>query len=456
MSVYAVPVLLIPKKDETLKDVPINKITIKYRHFIPRLDDMLDELHGSCYFSKIDLKSGYNQIRIREGDEWKIAFKTKYGLHEWLVMPFGLTNAPSTFMHLMNHSLKEHLEHLRNVLHVLRKEKLYANFDKCSFCTKQVIFLGFIISSKGVEVDEEKVRAIKEWPTPKTLSEVRSFHGLASFCRRFVKDFSTLAALLTEIVKKSEEEQERAFNSLKEKLINAPLLVLPNFTKSFEIESDASGISIGAILMQEGHPIAYFSEKLSGATLNYPTYDRVVCPNEIPTNLAALSHAKRHLKGQGKLKKRHAKWLEFIKQFSYVIKYKKGKENVVAYAYVLSTLNVKLLGFEYVKELYVIHPDFSHIYVVKRMYIMSSIRMMTFCLKEISFVCLKVLYTHGGGLMRHFVIKKTLSTLHEHFYWPHMKHDVEEICDKCITCKKSKSKVNPHGLYTPLPISNAP
>ncbi|RDX81492.1 hypothetical protein CR513_37815, partial [Mucuna pruriens] len=269
-----IPILLVPKKDGTwgmcVDWQAINKIIVKYRHHIPRLDDMLDKLHGSCYFSKIDLKSGYHQIRIREGDEWKTAFKTKYELYGWLVIPFGLTNVPSTLMLLMNHelhsflgkfvvvyfydiliynkSLKEYLEHLRSVLHMLRKEKLYANFDKCSFCTEQVIFLGFVNSSKGVKVDEKK-------------------------------DFSTPVTPLIEIMKKSvrfkwEEEQERTFNSLKEKLTNAPLLVLPNFTKSFEIESDASGMDIGAVLMQEGHPIAYFSEKLSGATLNYPTYDK--------------------------------------------------------------------------------------------------------------------------------------------------------------------------------------
>ena len=228
LSPCSVPVLLVPKKDGTWRMCvdcrAINKITVKYRHPIPRLDDMLDELHGSCIFSKIDLKSDYHQIRMREVDEWKTAFKTRYGLYEWLVMPFGLTNAPSTFMRLMNHILRayignfvvvyfddiliysknldEHVNHLQKVLLVLRNEKLYANLQKCSFCTSQIEFLGYIVSTKGIAVDEEKVKAIREWPTPKMITEVRSFHGLASFYKRFVKNFSSIAAPLTEVIKK--------------------------------------------------------------------------------------------------------------------------------------------------------------------------------------------------------------------------------------------------------------
>jgi len=216
-------------------------------------------------------------------------------------MPFGLTNAPSTFMRLMNHilrhfigkfvvvyfddilvynlNLNDHIEHLRSVLLVLRDEKLYANFEKCTFCKSEVIFLGFVVSAQGVKVDEEKMKAIKDWPRLKCMSEVRSFHGLASFYRHFVPNFSTLAAPLNEIVKKNVvfswgKEQEEVFNALKDKLMNAPVLALPNFAKTFEIECDASDIGIGAVLLQEGHPIAYFSEKLSGAHANYSTYDK--------------------------------------------------------------------------------------------------------------------------------------------------------------------------------------
>ncbi|KAH9724547.1 Endonuclease [Citrus sinensis] len=512
MSPCAVPVLLVPKKDGTWRMCvdcrAINKITVKYRHPIPRLDDMLDELHGSCVFSKIDLKSGYHQIRIREGDEWKTAFKTKYGLYEWLVMPFGLSNAPSTFMRLMNHVLRafigkfvvvyfddiliyskgldEHIEHLQSVLTVLRKEKLYANLKKCSFCTNQIVFLGYVVSAKGIEVDEEKVKAIKEWPTPKSVSEVRSFHGLASFYRRFVKDFSTLAAPLTEIVKKHVgfkwgSEQEKAFNLIKEKLVSAPLLALPDFTKTFEIECDASGIGIGAVLIQEGRPIAYFSEKLGGAALNYPTYDKemyalvraletwqhYLLPKEfvIHTDHESL----KHLKGQGKLHKRHAKWVEFIEPFPYVIKYKQGKENVVADALsrryaLISTLNAKLLGFEYIKELYANDPDFANVFnacekvTFGKFYKHDGLlfRENKLCVPHSSLRELLVREAHGGGLMGHFGIAKTLDVLKEHFFWPHMKRDVERICEKCITCKHAKSRVLPHGLYNPLPIPSEP
>ncbi|XP_057999315.1 uncharacterized protein LOC131178374 [Hevea brasiliensis] len=329
-------------------------------------------------------------------------------------------------------NMHDHLLHLRQVFEVLRKEHLYANLKKCTFCMDKVIFLGFVVSGKGIEVDEDKVRAIREWPTPKSVSDVRSFHGLASFYRRFVKDFSTIASPLNEVVKKNVgfkwgEEQEHAFNSLKEKLCSAPLLALPDFSKTFEIECDASGVGIGAVLKQERRPIAYFSEKLSGATLNYSTYDKelyalvraletwqhYLWPKEfvIHSNHESL----KYLKGQNKLNKRHAKWSEFIEGFPYVIQYKQGKENVVADALsrrytLLSMLDARLLGFEHVKEMYANDDDFGKVFAFRehaaydKFYRHNGFlfRENKLCVPKCSIRELLVKESHAGGLMGHF------------------------------------------------------
>jgi hypothetical protein len=297
-----------------------------------------------------------------------------------------------------------------------------------------------------------------------------------------VCDFSSLASPLTEVIKKNVpfkwgKEQEKAFNLIKEKLTNAPLLVLPNFAKTFEIECDASGIGIGAVLMQEGRPVAYFSEKLSGAALNYPTYDKemyalvralenwqhYLWPKEfvIHTDHESL----KHLKGQQRLNRRHAKWVEFIETFPYVIRYKQGKENVVADALsrryaLLSILDTKLLGFEYIKDLYAPDSDFGEVFNACEKVAFGKFyrhdgflfRENKLCVPMCSLRELFVREAHGGGLMGHFGVAKTLGILHDHFFWPHMKRDVERICEKCITCKQAKSKLKPHGLYTPLPI----
>jgi Reverse transcriptase (RNA-dependent DNA polymerase) len=212
MSPCAVPALLVPKKDGSFRmcvdSRAINKITIKYHFPIPFPDDMVYQLHGASVFSKIDLRSGYHQIRMRPDDEWKMIFKTHDGLYEWLVMPFGLSNAPSTFMRLMNLVFKsfigrfmviyfddilvystgesEHLEHFRQVFEVLAKQKLYINLKKCEFLTSSLVFLGYVVSAEGIHIDPSKVDAIISWPIPANIHDVRSFHGLASFYHRFI------------------------------------------------------------------------------------------------------------------------------------------------------------------------------------------------------------------------------------------------------------------------------
>ncbi|PKU66458.1 RNA-directed DNA polymerase [Dendrobium catenatum] len=303
-SPCAVPALLVPKKDGTYRmcidSRAVNKITVKYRFPIPRIDDIFDQLHGATIFSKIDLRSGYHQIRLRHGDEWKTAFKTPEGLYEWTVMPFGLSNAPNTFMRLMNHilqpflnkfvvvyfddiliyssNLHDHKQHLRQILDLLREQQLFANVQKCQFATSQISFLGYNISAAGLEADPSKVEAIQSWPVPQSFTDIRRFHGLASFYRKFIQNFSTIAAPMTEILRfdrfRWSETAQASFELLKLQLSTTPTLVLPDFNQVFEVDCDASNVGIGAVLSQGGHPIAFFSEKLNDTRRKYSTYDK--------------------------------------------------------------------------------------------------------------------------------------------------------------------------------------
>src|SRR4051812_3193876 len=465
LSPCVVPVILVPKPDDTQRMFmdcrPINAITVRSRHPIPRLDNMLDELSGATLFSKIDLKSGYHQIHMSVGDEWKTSFKTKLGLYEWLVMPFGLSNAPSTFMRLMNHILRpligkfvvvyfddiliyskcleDHVKHVREVLLILRREKLYANLSKCVFAQDKLVFLGFVVSSKGIEVDTSKIAAIHDWETPTNVGQVRNFHGLARFYRRFVKDFSTIACPLNELTKKNVpfvwgKAQQHAFNELKRKLTEAPLLVLPNFEKTFEIECDASGFGIGAVLMQEGRPVAYHSEKLDGARLNYSIYDKeffaLVRALEVwqhyllPKEFVMHSdhESLRFLKTQVTFNKRHVKWVECIESFPCVVKYKKGKQNVVADALsrknstLLAQLDFHIIGLDAIKDLYATDSFFDPIfekctinkgfddYYLHNGFLFKQNKL---CNPDSSLRRLFLQESHGGALMGHFGCENT-------------------------------------------------
>jgi hypothetical protein len=384
-------------------------------------------------------------------------------------------------------SFDEHLDHIRQVLAVLREEKLYGNITKCTFCTDRVVFLGFVVSADGIQVDEEKVKAIKDWPTPVNVSQVRSFHGLAGFYRRFVKDFSMIAAPLNNLTKKDVpfkwgDEQDQAFNELKTKLCEAPLLQLPDFGKTFEIECDASGIGIGGVLLQEGKPVAYFSEKLNGPHLNYSVYDKelyalvrvlevwqhYLLPKEFVIH--SDHEALKYLKSQGKLNRRHAKWIEFIETFPYVVKHKSGKDNIVADALsrrcaLITQLDTKVLGLESIKTLYAADADFKEPFSRcidgkgwDKYYVHDGFLFRTnkICIPACSIRPVLLQEAHEGGLAGHFGVKKTLDMLSDHFFWPHMRRDVQRHVGCCIICLKAKSRLNPHGLYTPLPIPHVP
>jgi hypothetical protein len=392
MSPCAVLALLVPKKDGSwrmcIDSRAVNKITVRYRFPIPRLDDLLDQLHGATVFSNLDLRSGYHQIRMRDGDEWKTAFKTRDGLYEWMVMPFGLSNAPSTFMRLMNHVFKpfmgkfvvvyfddilvyskseeEHLEHLQHVFQTLQEQKLYVNLKKCRFFTNSLIFLGYVVSKEGIMMDPSKVEAIISWPIPKSIHDIRSFHGLASFYRRFINGFSTIIAPITECLKggtfKWTEEAQKSFELLKQKVTEAPILILPDFSKVFEVDCDASNLGIGGVLSQEGKPSTYDKE-FYALVRSLEHWNHYLLSKEFI--LHSDDEALKYLNSQQKLNTRHAKWSEFLQAYSFSIKHKAGKLNQVADALsrrysLLNAMQVQVLGFDVVKELYKGDPDFGY------------------------------------------------------------------------------------------------
>jgi hypothetical protein len=287
----------------------LNEVTIKNKYPLPRIDDLFDQLQGAKYFSKIDLRSGYHQLRIKKADVQKTVFVTRYGQYEFTVMPFGLTNALAFFMNLMNKvfmeeldkfvvlfidniliyskSRKDHEHHLRIVLKRLRAHQLYAKLSKCEFWLEKIAFLGHILTGEGIEVDPSKVEAISKWKQPSNISEVRSFLGMAGYYRCFIKGFSSIAKPMIELLKKDNKfvwtpKCEESFQIIKKKLTSAPVLTLPDIHQNFVIFCDASRQGLGCVLMQNEKVITYASRLLKPHEQNYPTHD---------LELAAIVHA---------------------------------------------------------------------------------------------------------------------------------------------------------------------
>ncbi|KAJ9505134.1 hypothetical protein QJQ45_013443 [Haematococcus lacustris] len=393
-SPFGSAVLFVRKKDGSLRLCvdyrALNQLTIKNRYPLPRIDDLLDQLAGARVFSKIDLKSGYHQIRVAEADIHKTAFRTRYGHYEYTVMPFGLCNAPATFQRLMNdifrphldqfvlvylddiliysRSEAEHQEHLRTVLGLLRQHQLYANLSKCAFFLPSMDFLGHIISAAGIHPDPAKIRAMVEWPVPRNLNDLRSFLGSANYYRRHIHHHAHLILPLTNLLKAETPwswgpEQQEAFERVKAALASNPVVRPPDFSRPFTVKTDASLYAIGAVLSQRDdngaeYVVAYESRKLQPAEINYPTHDRELLavvhalnlwrhyllgrPFTIETDNCPITH----IMTQPHLSARQLRWTQLLAPYSFTLVHKAGKTHIVPDAlsrrpdYQLSALSV--------------------------------------------------------------------------------------------------------------------
>jgi hypothetical protein len=280
----------------------LNSLTIKNRFPLPIIDEILDELFGATYFTMLDMKAGYHQVRMRAEDEYKTAFKTHQGHYQFRVMPFGLCNAPTTFQCLMNIVLQPHLRksvlvflddmlvyskdilshvtHLREVLTLLRKHNFYLKLSKCIFAQQQLRYLSHIVSAEGVATDPSKTDDMLKWPTPTNTTELRGFLGLTGYYRKFVPHHSILSKPLTTLLKKKQfswtTSAQEAFVTLKEAMTKTPVLALPDFSQPFELETDACDTGIGAVLLQHSRPIAFLSKPLAQQHQHLSIYEKEV------------------------------------------------------------------------------------------------------------------------------------------------------------------------------------
>ncbi|GJR93907.1 putative reverse transcriptase domain-containing protein [Tanacetum coccineum] len=442
-SPWGAPVLFVKKKDGSFRMCidyqELNKLTVKNRYPLPRIDDLFDQLQGLSVYSKIDLRSCYHKLRVRDEDIPKTAFRRRYGHYEFQVMPFGLTNAPAIFMDLVNRVCKpyldkfvivfiddiliysynkeEHANHLRIILELLRKEKLYAKFSKCDFWIRIVQFLGHLIDSHGLHVDPAKIEAVKNWTSPTTPTEI-------------------------------------PFQLLKQKLCEAPILALPKGNDDFVVYCDASRQSLRAVLMQREKVIAYASRQLKPNEENYTTHD---------LELGAV-----HILDQKELNKRQRRWLELLADYDCDIRYHPGKENVMADAL---SLKERIKPLRVRSLVMTIHPKLpsqileAQTKALKEENIKAeNLRGMdkafemrhdgTRCIKNQSwlplFCNLKDLIMHESHKSKYSIhpgSDKMYQDLKKLLMWPNMKAIIAEYVGKCLICSRVKAECQkPSGL----------
>ena len=480
------------------------KKIVKDKFPIPIVEELIDELHGARFFTKLDLRAGYHQVRVHPDDIAKTAFRTHHGHFEFLVMPFGLTNAPATFQSLMNSVLhqflrkcvlvffddiliyssswSEHLMHLRAVFSVLREHKLQVKRSKCSFATSSVHYLGHEISAEGVAMDVDKIKAVQSWPQPTSARALRGFLGLAGYYRRFIKNYGIIAAPLTNLLKKNgfiwSDTAANSFHNLKNALSSAPVLHLPNFSKPFVVDCDASGSGFDAVLHQNEGPLAFYSRPFAVRHLKIAAYER-----ELIGLVQAVRHWRPYLWGRKftirtdhyalkfMLDQRLStvpqhQWISKLFGFDFSVEYRPGHLNIVADA--LSRQHDQQLcmlsspSFQLFEELRTEINESPHLQTLRdnitelrgdnwhshqglilkgsRVYVHPQ----SACLSTV----LELAHTAA-----HEGIQKTLQRLRKDFIVDRDRATVRDFVQSCTTCQRNKTEaLHPAGLLQPLEV----
>lgn len=504
----------VSKKDHTLRPCidyrGMNAITVKNKYPLPLINSALEPIQKATIFSKLDLRNAYHLVRIKKGDEWKTAFNTPLGHFEYLVMPFGLTNAPAVFQALVNDVLRdflnrtvfvylddilifsrtpdEHIQHVRQVLQRLLENKLFVKAEKCEFHVNSVSFLGFILESGQMKTDPAKIQAVANWPRPTSVKQLQQFLGFANFYRRFIRNYSRVAAPLTKLTSPATAfswtpEAEAAFSDLKKLFTSAPVLIHPDPSRQFVVEVDASSSGVGAVLSQRSatdqklHPCAFYSHRLSPAEKNYDVGNRELLAVKLALeewrhwlegaehpfivwtdhkNLAYIQTAKR-------LNSRQARWALFFSRFSFTLTYRPGSRNlkpdalsrqfsseeapstpdtILPASCVVAAVTWEIESI--IRDAQQAQPDPGN-GPPNRLFVPDSARSQV------------LQWGHTSRFACHPGTARTLSLLKRYFWWPSMDADTRAFVPACTVCARAKATHQPPaGLLRPLPVPARP
>ena len=526
-SSAASPMIFVKKKDtDELRPCvdyrKLNEITVKDRGPLPLINETMDRLQKAKIYTKLDLQNAYNSIRIKEGDEWKTAVRTRYGLFEYLVMPFGLTNAPATFQRFITDVLREymdvtcviylddilifseneeeHTKHVKQILAKLQEAKLYAKLSKCQFSVKKTEFLGYIIEPGGITTDPRKIQAIIEWDTPRNVKDVQSFLGFANFYRRFIKEYSKIVEPLTSLTHKDKKftwttEAQKAFEELKKRFTESPILTFFDPEREVVIETDASDHTIAGVISQPDdqgrlRPLAFYSKKLGPAECNYQIYEK-----ELLAIVTALKEWRQYVEGNKKTvrvitdhrnleyfqtaklnNRRQARWSMELQGLDFKIQFRPGKQGGKPDAL------TRRPGEEAIKtEGFIVPRDRidTEVRQVKTQDYYEEIRQairigkhqrleISECRQDQDKIFYKerqliapdpkefveiIIRHHDHITAGHPGRAKTLEKIKEKYIWEGMRKDIDRYVDNCETCQRTKPRRDrAFGLLEPLPV----